>query len=416
MSLSRWIVIGALAWLLAACNSNAAVPTQTETAVNIPIEYDPADLTTTASGLQYVMLQVGEGETPVAGDQVNVHYTGWLEDGTEFDSSRSRNQPFSFTVGTGNVIAGWDEGLTLIAEGGRALFIIPPQLAYGEVARGAIPANATLYFEVELLGIERGPEGLGESDPVQIPVTFDPADVTTTASGLQYVILEAGDGPLPQATDTVRVHYTGWLKNGDQFDSSLERNQPIGFILGAGRVIPGWDEGIALLPVGTRALLIIPPDLAYGPEGRGPIPANAALYFEVEVVSAEPAPEPATVAESDYILTESGLKYVDLQVGDGAEATVGAIVSAHYTGWLDDGSKFDSSYDRGQPFQLQLGEGLIIPGWEEGLLGMRVGGVRQLIIPPELGYGAEGQPPVIPPNATLIFEVTMLEVETEAGP
>ncbi len=298
MSFSRWILAGAVALLLAACNGDAAVPTQT--AVNIPVEYDPADLITTPSGLQYVMLQAGDGETPTAGDQVNVHYTGWLEDGTEFDSSRARNQPFSFIVGAGNVIAGWDEGLTLIAEGGRALFIIPPQLGYGEVARGDIPANATLYFDVELLSIERGPEGLGESDPVQIPVAFDPADLTTTASGLQYLILEAGDGPLPQATDTVRVHYTGWLKNGQQFDSSLERNQPIGFILGAGRVIPGWDEGVALLPVGTRALLIIPPALAYGSQGRAPIPANATLYFEVEVISSEPAPEPVAVDEADY--------------------------------------------------------------------------------------------------------------------
>ncbi len=115
-------------------------------------------------------------------------------------------------------------------------------------------------------------------------------------------------------------------------------------------------------------------------------------------------------------MTESGLKYVDLQVGDGDEATAGAVVSTHYTGWLADGSKFDSSYDRGQPFQLQLGQGLIIPGWEEGLLGMRAGGVRQLVIPPDLAYGAEGQPPVIPPNATLIFEVTVLTVATEAGP
>ncbi|MDI6696931.1 MAG: FKBP-type peptidyl-prolyl cis-trans isomerase [Anaerolineales bacterium] len=114
---------------------------------------------------------------------------------------------------------------------------------------------------------------------------------------------------------------------------------------------------------------------------------------------------------SGMTTTASGLQYKDTQIGSGAEATPGKMVSVHYTGWLQNGVKFDSSLDRGQPFTLSVGVGQVIPGWDEGLVGMKVGGKRLLVIPPELGYGAAGSPPVIPPNATLIFEVELLEVK-----
>ena len=115
--------------------------------------------------------------------------------------------------------------------------------------------------------------------------------------------------------------------------------------------------------------------------------------------------------------TESGLQYEDTTAGDGAEATAGQHVKVHYTGWLYDptasnnrGKKFDSSKDRGQPFSFGLGQGQVIQGWDEGVQGMKVGGTRVLIIPAELGYGARGAGGVIPPNATLVFEVDLLGV------
>ena len=104
------------------------------------------------------------------------------------------------------------------------------------------------------------------------------------------------------------------------------------------------------------------------------------------------------------------LKVEDLVAGTGAEATGGNQVSVHYTGTLTDGSKFDSSLDRGTPFQFQLGAGQVIQGWEQGVAGMKVGGKRRLTVPPELGYGAGGFPPVIPANATLVFEIELLGV------
>jgi FKBP-type peptidyl-prolyl cis-trans isomerase FkpA len=104
------------------------------------------------------------------------------------------------------------------------------------------------------------------------------------------------------------------------------------------------------------------------------------------------------------------LKSEDLTVGSGDEATTGKTVSVHYTGTLTDGSKFDSSLDRGRPFEFQLGAGRVIKGWDQGVLGMKVGGKRKLTIPSELAYGARGFPPVIPPNSTLVFEIELLGV------
>ena len=104
------------------------------------------------------------------------------------------------------------------------------------------------------------------------------------------------------------------------------------------------------------------------------------------------------------------LQVQDLVVGSGAEAIAGKRVSVHYTGTLTNGSKFDSSLDRGTPFQFVLGAGQVIKGWDQGVSGMKVGGKRKLTIPPELGYGARGYPPVIPPNSTLVFEVELLGV------
>ncbi len=111
------------------------------------------------------------------------------------------------------------------------------------------------------------------------------------------------------------------------------------------------------------------------------------------------------------ITTASGLVYEDTVVGEGTEAVVGNYVTVHYTGWLTDGSKFDSSKDRADPFEFPLGMRHVIAGWDEGVQGMKVGGTRKLTIPSELGYGARGAGGVIPPNATLVFEVELLAVQ-----
>jgi FKBP-type peptidyl-prolyl cis-trans isomerase len=109
--------------------------------------------------------------------------------------------------------------------------------------------------------------------------------------------------------------------------------------------------------------------------------------------------------------TPSGLQYQDVVTGTGPEATTGQVAVVHYTGWLTDGTKFDSSRDRGTPFSFPLGGGQVIAGWDQGVAGMKVGGRRKLLIPPDLGYGEMGSPPVIPAAATLVFDVELLELQ-----
>jgi FKBP-type peptidyl-prolyl cis-trans isomerase len=138
----------------------------------------------------------------------------------------------------------------------------------------------------------------------------------------------------------------------------------------------------------------------------------AAMLALALVLLAGCGASPATSAGSGgtQVSLPNGLTYTDDQVGTGAEAQTGKTAVVHYTGWLLDGTKFDSSRDRGQPFSFPLGRGQVIKGWDEGVVGMKVGGKRTLVIPPDLGYGAHGAGGVIPPNATLKFEVELVDV------
>lgn len=138
--------------------------------------------------------------------------------------------------------------------------------------------------------------------------------------------------------------------------------------------------------------------------------ASAGQSATEQAIAASVGPMTFPGAVADAIKTVSGLEYKDVQVGTGAEAKSGTTVTVHYTGWLQDGTKFDSSVDKGQPFTFQLGTGGVIPGWDEGVAGMKVGGRRILIVPPELGYGAQVNGP-IPANSTLVFEVVLLSVK-----
>ena len=251
--------------------------------------------------------------------------------------------------------------------------------------------------------------GWHDAAPIPLCVELD-RDMTTTDSGLHYLDTVPGTGAEALAGQPVTVHYTGWLHDaaapngrGKKFDSSKDRGDPFEFQLGAGSVIRGWDEGVQGMRAGGTRVLTIPAELGYGARGAGGvIPPNATLIFEVELL-AEPERAP--------------LLMTDVVIGTGAEATAGQRVSVHYTGWLFDpaaannrGKKFDSSKDRGDPFRFQLGAGQVIAGWDQGVQGMQVGGTRVLQIPPELGYGARGAGGAIPPNATLVFEVELLEV------
>ena len=230
---------------------------------------------TTASGLKYSDEVIGLGSVPKTGDKVKVHYTGTLEDGTKFDSSKDRNKPFEFTLGVGQVIKGWDEGLSTMKPGGKRKLIIPANLGYGSRSAGKIPPNSTLIFEIELIEVME----------VFVDTDFSlPGREELTKSGLRMIVHKEGNGEQPNTGQTVDVHYTGFLETGSKFDSSHDRGRPFSFQLGKGRVIKGWDEAIALMSKGEKRTLIIPPDIGYGSRPTGKIPPNSTLIFEVELI------------------------------------------------------------------------------------------------------------------------------------
>ncbi len=237
---------------------------------------------TTASGLKYIDRKIGEGTVAEPGKQVSVYYTGKLADGTVFDS-RTGDPPFTFILGRGAVIAGWDKGVANMREGGKRTLTIPPKLAYGSAGNPpAVPPNATLTYDIEVLNVK-------DAGPAAEPAPATPPAVTgeekTTASGLKYIDIEEGTGAIPQSGQQVTVHYTGWLQaDGRKFDSSLDRGSPFVFLLDRTQVLKGWNEGISTMKVGGRRRLIIPPELAYGAAGSGTIPPNATLIFDVQLI------------------------------------------------------------------------------------------------------------------------------------
>ena len=239
--------------------------------------------------------------------------------------------------------------------------------------------------------------------------------VQTTESGLQYKVLTMGDGAKPVATDTVKVHYSGKLLDGTEFDSSYARNEPISFALN--RVIPGWTEGVQLMVAGEKRRFWIPGDLAYGEAAEadphaGMGPPRGTLVFDVELVSFKEAPKPPDVPKDVAKIpknakkTKSGIGSRVLTKGTGKEhPTATSVVTVHYSGWTTDGKMFDSSVVRGTPATFGLNQ--VIPGWTEGLQLMVVGETRRIWIPENLAYG--GRPGR--PAGMLVFDVELLEIK-----
>ncbi len=230
---------------------------------------------------------------------------------------------------------------------------------------------------------------------------------STSADGLIIEDLAVGEGEAAASASAVAVHYTGWLFDdtqpegkGSEFDSSLTRNKPFEFVLGQGRVIKGWDQGVVGMQVGGKRRLIIPSELGYGERGSGArIPPNSTLIFDVELLAVD------------------SIEIIEHVIGSGDEAVNGARVSVDYTGWLYDedalsnkGKKFDSSIDRGTKFEFPLGQGRVITGWDLGVKGMKVGGKRTLIIPASMAYGGRARGS-IPANSKLIFDIELFDVK-----
>jgi FKBP-type peptidyl-prolyl cis-trans isomerase len=237
-------------------------------------------------------------------------------------------------------------------------------------------------------------------------VSAVPEDAETTDSGLASRVIKAGSGSeSPAAADIVTVHYSGWTTDGELFDSSVRRGQPMSFPLNG--VIPGWTEGLQLMVVGETRRFWIPADLAYGENPGGGRPGGM-LVFDVELIDIEKAPEPPKVPEDvaaipeDAEVTKSGLASRLLKAGDGEKKPSSqSVVTVHYSGWMTDGKLFSSTVVRGQPVTFELGG--VMPGWTEGLQLMVEGEKRRFWIPADLAPGEI-------PGGLLVFDIELVKI------
>lgn len=253
-------------------------------------------------------------------------------------------------------------------------------------------------------------------------------DVVKTESGLSYVENKVGEGREVKDGDLVLMHFVIWrvgdstdiysdwqndsTKNEFKVGSSYEGDQQMKYVVGSEQFVKGSDEGIIGMKAGGKRTMIIPAALAYGDQGFGPIPPNASIKIMMEVFEVKD-PIVAKMWDVDSTLfkqTTSGLKYALIEQGSGPDVEKGKIALVHYSGFLSDGTKFDSSVERDEPLMLMVGMGQVIPGWDEGLQLLKQGSKARFIIPPQLAYG-ERDLGVIPPNSTLIFDVEVVEVK-----
>ena len=285
------LLLLALIMGLGACSSDSS----TLASETVPTTVDePAESTTTAlepseggkpavvipDGPAPVELEIddlieGDGKAAAAGDYLVMHYVGVRHsDGGQFDASWDRGDTFSFILGSGQVIQGWDQGIAGMKAGGRRQLSIPADLAYGDQARGEdIPANSALVFVVDLVAVATPPDIENAPEPV---------------TELEVVVLEDGDGAVIEAGTIVELHYRAILQtNGEVFASSWETGQPAAFEVAAdpSQSIPAWDEGLVGRRVGDTIRMVIPPGLGVADQ-TGQIPADATIITELTVLSA----------------------------------------------------------------------------------------------------------------------------------
>ena len=231
-----------------------------------------------ANGIKYYVIDSGHGNPANAGDNVYVHFTGWLPDGTIYTSTRNNGDARRFTAGAGETFKGMDTALLTMAEGARCRFVIPSELAFGEKGYGnRIPPKTDLTLDIEMVRIS----------PEKHVAKWDATglDTLSTATGLRYIVFASGDGQQIVTNSIVTAHYSVYLPDGTLIDSSVKRESPIRYPVGAGLIIEGWEEASLLMRGGSRFQLLVPARLAYGDEGVPPlIPPGSDLVFDVEVL------------------------------------------------------------------------------------------------------------------------------------
>jgi len=402
----------------------------------------------TANGLYYKIIK-GSKDTikPKLGDWVSVQMRWQYKDSVMFDSRKSQGgMPVRFQVPASDFKGDIYEGIKLLSAGDSAVFLINSDSLFLKTFHQPkrpkfVDTNSVITFNIKLLTIDN-PRSLMKKEQDDLAKYLQVKNITIqpASSGLYFIESVAGKGMKIDTACWVTLHFKVSLIDGKQLFSSYDRGEPIGFEYGKRFDTPGVEEAIGMMKKGGKATAVVPSKLAYGETGRaGVVPPFATLIYELEIINVQTKAEHDKTLAADkkkaeeklqknkseetanltkYLKeknitakpTPSGIYYIEKAKGSGTKAASGKVVKVHYTGTLLNGTKFDSSRDRNQPFEFTLGQGQVIKGWDEGIALMNVGGKATLIIPSNMGYG-ERDMGTIPPYSTLVFDVELLDVK-----
>ena len=258
---------------------------QVKTLLAVLEEKHKAKVISATNGLRHVITKAGKGDAPEKGDTLTVNLVFKLADGKVIDDTSKNEPPLQIPVGTPMQLKGLDQGLKGMKNGEHRTVVIPHELGFGAAGAGEeIPPYSTLIFELEIVDVQSDKKQIAEVIS-KLKKDYPKSDLITTESGLQYVRTKEGAGEKVGMGKKIKAHYTGKLLDGTEFDSSIKRGMPFEFVVGTGQVIKGWDEALSDMKKGEKRTLIIPSELAYGPNGSPPkIPPSSTLVFEVELV------------------------------------------------------------------------------------------------------------------------------------
>lgn len=352
-------------------------------------------------GLVITDLVEGTGDEAINGAIVSLQYVGVLgENGNQFDASWDRAAtPIEFTLGTGQVISGWDAGIVGMQVGGRRVLQIPATQAYGPTARPNIPADSDLVFIVDLVEVLPAPPTPTPAPPAP-PI---PEDSLGAFDELETIDLVEGTGTAIERGDIVAVQYVGVdAVTGEEFDSSWSRGAvPFLHTAGVQGVIEGWQEGILGMKVGGERILQIPSAMAYG---------QGDLVFRVHAVDVTPAPDAHKLAFDGPVPDD--VEVTTLIEGDGAVAEEGNVVEANLVVYrFSDSALIQSTYTDGDMAVLALTPGSALPGFYDGIIGIQEGELRQIIVPTDVAF-PEGVPAGagVQPGDALVFVMDAVDV------